>query len=101
VCNSAYEECLDCDRGGNVPVPSCRVASQLQRICERSVKKMRCRNNELTLLVVGNWDWDSSLGGEAWPFSSVFLDIGSPQFNLDTSHLIAKIHIPSISGFIS
>ena len=39
---------------------------------------------------VGNWDWDSSLGGDAWPISSVFLDAGSP---LDLCNLILTLVI--------
>ena len=39
---------------------------------------------------VGNWDWDSSLGGDAWPILSVFLDAGSP---LDLCNLILTLVI--------
>jgi hypothetical protein len=37
---------------------------------------------------VGNWYWDSSLGGDAWPISSVFLNAGSP---LDLCNLILTL----------
>jgi hypothetical protein len=65
------EECLDCDWGGNAPSPflsGCMtIAKDIRTLC----------NKELILLVVGNWDWDSSLDGDAWPILSVFLDAGS------------------------
>jgi hypothetical protein len=69
-----------------------------------AVEKMRCRNKELTPLAAGNWDWDSSLGGDAWPISSLFLEARSPLYLCSlilTLVILAKIHRSSIRGFFA
>jgi hypothetical protein len=107
VCNSAQEEWLDCDRGGQCSYP---LLVGLHDNCKGSqnalaaVEKMRCRNKELTLLVAGNWDWDSSPGGDAWPISSLFLEAGSPLYLCSLILILvilAKIHRSSIRGFFA